>query len=101
LPNTACRITDLFFHFLAANAPLPTYRPAASGAMIVGVMEKQRVHHFLNRSLATRAGITISVGKFSLGNFPASKSPLSTLDLTQCNCEWEWSILTFILTLAS
>ena len=32
--------------------------------MVIGVMEKQRVRHFFNRCLATRAGIAVAVGKF-------------------------------------
>src|ERR1039458_8611608 len=34
--------------------------------MVVGVMEKQRVHHFFNRCLTTRASIAVTVGKFEL-----------------------------------
>ena len=34
--------------------------------MVIGVVEKLRIHHLLNRSLATRAGIPLPIGKFEL-----------------------------------
>ena len=57
-------LIDLLFHFLSAHAFLRAHRPSAFGAMVIGVMEKQRVHHFFNRRLATRTGIAVSIGKF-------------------------------------
>src|ERR1017187_8862099 len=57
-------LIDLIFHFLSGHTSLRTQWPSAFRAMVIGVMEKQRVCHFLNRRSATRAGITVSVGKF-------------------------------------
>jgi hypothetical protein len=56
-------LADLIFEFRSGHPPLRTQRPATFRAMIVGVMEKQRVHHLFNRRLATWAGIAVSVGK--------------------------------------
>src|ERR1035437_1852863 len=55
---------DLNFHFHSGHAFLLAYWSSAFGAMIVGVMEKQRVHHFFNRRLAAWAGVTVPVGEF-------------------------------------
>src|ERR1035437_71285 len=53
----------LILQFFSCHPFLWTQWPSAFGAMVIGVMEKQRVYHFLNCRLATRAGIAVSVGK--------------------------------------
>src|SRR5450759_897599 len=57
-------LIDLILHFLSGHTSLRTQWPSAFRAMVIGVMEKQGVHHFFNWCLTTRADITVSVGKF-------------------------------------
>src|ERR1035441_8236656 len=55
--------TDLLFQFQSGHAFLRTQRPSAFRAMVIGVMEKQRVLHFFNSRLATWTDIPPSIRK--------------------------------------
>jgi len=58
-------LIDLLFQFQSGHAFLRTQQwPSAFRAMVIGVMEKQRVLHFFNRRLATRTCILPPIRKF-------------------------------------